>query len=89
MVNVVVSRKRNVKVSSNATAGVIDTTTSVTLKNTPTISSGIDTIDELRDVGLSQRTDGSTLIYDNTTDTYQVKHLDFDNIVGDLDGGVF
>ena len=89
MVNVVVSRKRNVKVSSNATAGVIDTSIPVTLKNTPIISSGIDTIDELRDVGLSQRTDGSTLIYDNTTDTYQVKHLDFENIVGDLDGGVF
>jgi hypothetical protein len=89
MVNVVVSRKRNVKVSTNATAGVIDTTIPVTLKNTPIISSGLDTIDELRDVGLSQRTDGSTLIYDNTTDTYQVKHLDFGNIDGDLDGGVF
>lgn len=89
MVNVVVSRKRNVKVSTNATAGVIDTTIPVTLKNTPIISSGIDTIDELRDVGLSQRSDGSTLIYDNTTDTYQVKHLDFGYIDGDLDGGVF
>lgn len=89
MVNVVVSRKRNVRVSTNATAGVIDTTIPVTLKNTPIISSGIDTIDEMRDVGLSQRSDGSTLIYDNTTDTYQVKHLDFVNIDGDLDGGVF
>jgi|688.fasta_scaffold42589_3 hypothetical protein len=89
MVNVVVSRKRNVRVSSNATAGVIDTTVPVTLKNAPVLSSGLDTIDELRDVGLTQRTDGSTLIYDNITDTYQVKPLDFDNIVGDLDGGVF
>lgn len=89
MVNVVVSRKRNVKVSSNATAGVIDTTTPVTLKNVPSIVSSADTIDELRDVGLTQRTDGSTLIYDNVTDTYQVKHLNFVNIDGDLDGGVF
>lgn len=89
MVNVVVSRKRNVKVSSNATGGVIDTTVPVTLKNTPVLSSGLDTIDELRDVRLNQRTDGSTLIYDNITDTYEVKPLDFDNIVGDLDGGVF
>ena len=37
MVNVVVSRKRNVKVSTNATAGVIDTSIPVTLKNTPII----------------------------------------------------
>jgi hypothetical protein len=89
MVNVVVSRKRNVKVSSNATGGVIDTTVPVTLKNAPVLSSGLDTIDELRDVGLTQRSDGSTLIYDDSTDTYQVKHLNFVNIDGDLDGGVF
>lgn len=89
MVNVVVSRRRNVKVSSNTTAGVIDTTTPVTLKNIPSVTTGVNTIDEMRDVGLSQRSDGSTLIYDNVTDTYQVKHLDFGNIAGDLDGGVF
>jgi hypothetical protein len=89
MVNVVVSRKRNVRISTNATAGVIDTTTPVTLKNIPTIASGVDTIDELRDVGVSQRSEGSTLVYDVTTDTYQVKQLTFGFIDGDLDGGVF
>ncbi len=89
MVNVVVSRKRNVRISTNATAGAIDTTTPVTLKNIPTIASGVDTIDELRDVGVSQRSEGSTLVYDVTTDTYQVKQLTFGFIDGDLDGGVF
>ncbi len=89
MVNVVVSKRRNVRVSSNTTAGVIDTTTPVTLKNIPTFATGVDTIDQMKDVGLTQRSDGSTLIYDNITDTYQVKHLNFVNIDGDLDGGVF
>jgi hypothetical protein len=88
MVNVVVSRKRNVKISSN-TAGVIDTTVPVTLKNVPTLVNGVDTIDELHDVNLSQRNDGSTLVYDQPSDTYLVKKLDFIDIAGDLDGGTF
>jgi hypothetical protein len=89
MVNVVVSRRRNIKVSSNSTAGVIDTTVPVTLKNVPIISNGIDTIDEMHDVNLTQRNDGSTLVYDEPSDTYVVKKIDFGDIVGDLDGGTF
>lgn len=88
MVNVVVSRKRNIQVSSN-TAGVIDTTVPVTLKNVPTLVNGVDTIDELHDVNLAQRNDGSTLVYDEPSDTYVVKKLEFVDIVGDLDGGIF
>lgn len=88
MVNVVVSRKRNIQISSN-TVGVIDTTVPVTLKNVPTLVNGVDTIDELNDVNLSQRNDGSTLVYDQPSDTYVVKHLDFVDIAGDLDGGTF
>jgi hypothetical protein len=88
MVNVVVSRKRNIQVSSN-TAGVIDTTVPVTLKNVPTLVNGVDTIDELHDVNLAQRNDGSTLVYDAPSDTYVVKKLEFVDIVGDLDGGIF
>lgn len=89
MVNVVVSRKRNVKVTSNSTAGVIDTTVPVTLRNVPIVTNGIDTIDELHDVNLSQRNDGSTLVYDEPSDKYIVKKIDFVDIVGDLDGGIF
>lgn len=89
MVNVVVSRKRNIKVTSNSTAGVIDTTVPVTLKNVPIITNGIDTIDELHDVNLTHRDDGSTLVYDQPSDTYVVKKIDFVDIAGDLDGGTF
>lgn len=89
-INVVVGRKRNVKVSANGTAGVLDTTNSVTLKNTPTLStSGNVAIDQLVDINLSQRNDGSTLVYDLVTDTYFVKPLEMTDVVGDLDGGTF
>lgn len=90
VINVVVGRKRNVQVSANGTAGVLDTKSSVTLKNTPTLStSGNVAIDQLTDVNLSQRDDGSTLVYDLITDTYMVKPLDMTDVVGDLDGGTF
>ena len=92
MVNVVVSRKRFVNVSTHGTGGVIDTTVPVTLKNVPTIISaggGATTIDQMTDVNLSLRTDGSTLIYDQPTNTYIVKHVDFTEVDGTLDGGTF
>lgn len=89
MVNVVVSRKRFINVSTHGTGGVIDTTVPVTLKNVPALMSGAHTVDELSDVNLAQRTDGSTLIYDQPTNTYVVKELNFTEITGDLDGGTF
>jgi hypothetical protein len=89
MVNVVVSRKRTVNVSSHGTGGVIDTSVPVTLKNVPTIMTGVHTFDELTDVNLNSRTDGSVPVYDQPTNTYVVKHLDFTEIDGDLDGGTF
>lgn len=78
----------NVAVTKKAT-GVITTSTPVTLKNVPSLATGVDTIDELQDVALTQRSDGSTLVYDQFSDRYVVKHLDFTVIDGDLDGGVF
>lgn len=89
MVNVVVSRKRNIKVSSNATAGVIDTSVPVTIKNVPTMNIGVNTIDQMTDVNLSQRTDGATLVYDQPTNTYIVKELNFSEVSGSIDGGEF
>lgn len=89
MVNVVVSRKKPVKVTANTTGGVIETTPPVTLKNLATLTNGVNTIDELADVNLTQRNDGSTLVYDQVTDKYVVKHMEFVDITGDLDGGVF
>lgn len=89
MVNVVVSKRKNVRVTANTTGGVIETSPPVTLKNLATLNNGVNTIDELTDVNLTQRNDGSTLIYDQTTDKYVVKHMEFVDITGDLDGGVF
>ena len=81
MVNVIVARSRNIKVSSNATAGVLDSSTPVTIKNNPS-TNGITRLDSLVDVNSSNETDKATLVYDSLTDTYVVKQMD-------LDGGTF
>jgi hypothetical protein len=89
--NVIVGRKRNVRVSANGTSGILDTTVPVTLKNTPTIvSGGIERLDSLKDVSATGETSGAVPVYDSTTDKYIVKKLDLStDVVGDLDGGSF
>mgnify|MGYP003338173903 CR=1 FL=1 len=91
MVNVVVGRKRTIKVSSNATAGIIDSTTPVTIKNTPTLGTLGTTgrLDHLQDVVATGETNGATLVYEAATDKYIVKKLDLGDVTGDLDGGIF
>jgi len=89
MTNVVVARKRNVQVSANATAGIIDTSVPVTIKNNPVISSGISRLDKLTDVVANNESNGATLVYDASTDKYIVQKLDISNVIGDLDGGTF
>lgn len=89
--NVIVGRKRNVRVSANGTSGILDTTVPVTLKNTPTIvSGGIERLDSLKDVSATGETSGAVPVYDSATDKYIVKKLDLStDVVGDLDGGSF
>lgn len=83
MVNVIVARPRNIKVSSNATAGVLDSSTPVTIKNvSAAIGNGITRLDSLVDVNASNETDNATLVYNFETDTYVVKQMN-------LDGGTF
>lgn len=89
MVNVIVAKKRTVQVSTNATAGVIDSTNPVTLKPISTISTGVNRLDHLKDVNPFGEVDGATLVYDSINDTYNVKKLDLADITGDLDGGIF
>jgi hypothetical protein len=90
MTNVVVARKRTIQVSANATAGIIDTTVPVTIKNNPVLSSGGTTrLDKLTDVVANNETSGATLVYDASTDKYIVQKLDISNVTGDLDGGTF
>jgi hypothetical protein len=90
MVNVIVARKRTVQVSTNATAGIIDTTTPVTLKNIP-LGVGVNRLDKLTDVDASFETDNATLVYNSILDKYIVKKLEFNDLDGDIevDGGTF
>ena len=90
-INVVVARKRTVQVSANATAGIIDSTTPVTLKPIPSVSSGtrVDRLDKLKDVVATGETNGAVPVYDATTDKYVVKKVDLGDVTGNLDGGTF
>ncbi|CAB4162806.1 hypothetical protein UFOVP787_124 [uncultured Caudovirales phage] len=90
-INVVVAKKRTIRVSSNGTAGVINTTAPVTIKPTPTLSSlGASTrLDQLTDVDASNEVDGATLVYDDQNDKYVVQYLDLADTTGTLDGGSF
>jgi hypothetical protein len=88
MVNVVVGRKRTVQISTNATAGIIDTTTPVVLKNNPVLG-GVTRLDKLVDVAANNEVNGATLVYNAANDTYVVQKLDLSNVTGDLDGGNF
>ena len=89
-INVVVARKRTVQVSTNATAGIIDSTTPVTLKPIPSLSSGgVDMFSKLKDVVTTIETNGSVPVYDSISNTYIVKPLDLSEVTGNLDGGTF
>ena len=88
MVNVVVSRKRTIQISANATAGIIDTSTPVVLKNNPVIGAAT-RLDKLIDVAANNEVNGATLVYNSANDTYVVQQLDISNVTGDLDGGTF
>lgn len=88
MVNVVVSRKRTIQISANATAGIIDTSTPVILKNNPALGAAT-RLDKLTDVSANTEVNGATLVYNAANDTYVVQKLDISNVTGDLDGGTF
>lgn len=79
----------SIRVSVNASSGVISSATPVTVKNISTISGGIFRLDQLSDVNARNETDKATLVYDASTDKYIVKNLEFGDISGDLDGGTF
>lgn len=91
MTNVVVSRKRNIVVTTNATAGIITTNNPVTLKPSSmfTVADAATRLDQLIDVDATAEANGSTLVYNNNLDKYIVKKISFDEVDGDLDGGTF
>jgi hypothetical protein len=87
MVNVVVSSKKSIRVTANTTGEVIQTSTPVTLKNTTTLSNA-SRLDQLADVlEPASPEDGSTLIYNASTDRYEVKRIT--EVQGNLNGGTF
>lgn len=90
-INVVVARKRTIRVSANGTAGVIDSSNPVTLKpiSSLTTTAAAVRLDALTDVVANNEVDGGTLVYDEATDKYIVKTLDLENTTGTLDGGNF
>jgi len=89
-VNVLVAKKRAVHVSTNATAGVIDTTVPVTIKTIPVLMSGNNsTLESLSDVVAVNETTGDTLVYDSSSKTWIAKKLDISNVTGNIDGGTF
>ena len=87
MVNVVVSSKKSIRVTANTTGEVIQTSTPVTLKNTISLSNA-SRLDQLADVlEPASPEDGSTLIYNASTDRYEVKRIT--EVQGNLNGGTF
>ena len=88
--NVIVASKREVQVSSNGTAGIIDSTSPVTLINIPTlVSMGAERLNQLTDVDTSNKIQGATLVYDSSNNNYVVTRLDMQYITGGLQGGTF
>jgi len=63
---------------------VLSTQAPVTLRNT---AADYNAIDRLTDVELSQRENGSTLVYNASTDKYEVKPITA--AITGLDGGTF
>jgi hypothetical protein len=85
--NIVVSSKKPIRITANTSGEVIQTSTPVTLKNTTALSN-VTRLDSLADVlEPASPEDGSTLIYNAATDTYEVKRVT--EVQGNLNGGTF
>lgn len=83
-----ISRTSNQIVKVNNNASVLTAQSPITLKNT---INEINSIEDIRDVDEIDVTDGSTLVYNASTDKYEVKHINIENVEGiiNLDGGTF
>lgn len=76
--------RQNVKV--NNLGGTLTTSSPITLKNQIT---EITSIENIADVDEIDVTDGATLIYNSSRDKYEIKPLSFNDLSGDIDGGLF
>ena len=76
--------RQSVKV--NNIGGTLTPYAPITLKN-QTIE--ITSIENIADVDEINVTNGATLIYNSSTDKYEIKPLNFSDLSGDIDGGTF
>lgn len=83
--NVVVTKKRDIHLTSGAPASLVDATAGVVLSN-PTMSTRLD---RLRDVDASNEVEGATLVYDARTGKYVVSYLDLRYTTGTFSAGTF
>jgi hypothetical protein len=88
--NVLVARQRTVQISANATLGIIDSSSPVTLINTPTlVSAGAVKLEQLKDVDTTNKVNGAALVYESSNNSYVVRQLDITELAGGLHGGTF
>jgi hypothetical protein len=91
-INVLVAKKRSIQVSTNATAGIIDTTVPVTIKTIPILSPTLNssqTLESLKDVVATNESEGDTLVYDSANKIWVSQKLDISYVTGNIDGGTF
>jgi len=83
-----IAKKTSQRVTVDQTGGgLVSGVSGITLKNQ---ISEITHLDQMDDVVAVDLVSGSTLIYDETTKTYQIKKLNVGNIgIDTLDGGTF
>lgn len=76
--------RQNVKV--NNIGGTLTPSSPITLKNQIVEITSIENIADVDEINV---TDGATLIYNSSTDKYEIKPLNFNDLSGDIDGGTF
>lgn len=76
--------RQSVKV--NNIGGTLTPYAPITLKNQVIELTSIENIADVDEINV---TDGATLIYNSSTDKYEIKPLNFNDLSGDIDGGTF
>ena len=76
--------RQNVKV--NSIGGTLTPYAPITLKNQAIEITSIENIPDVDEINV---TDGATLIFNSTTNKYEIKPLNFSDLSGDIDGGSF
>jgi len=76
--------RQNVKV--NNIGGTLTPYAPITLKNQAIEITSIENIPDVDEINV---TDGATLIFNSTTNKYEIKPLNFSDLSGDIDGGTF